>query len=85
MTPFYDPLLAKLCVWGADREEALARARTAVAGFEVVGPKTNLPFFADELLVGEGFVSGRLRHRPDRHDARRLPRRRQGHQLGARR
>ena len=58
VTPFYDPLLAKLCVWGATRDEALARARTAVAGFEVVGPKTNLPFFADELLVGEGFVSG---------------------------
>jgi acetyl-CoA carboxylase biotin carboxylase subunit len=58
VTPFYDPLLAKLCVWGADREEALARARTAVEGFEVVGPKTNLPFFRDELLVGERFVSG---------------------------
>jgi acetyl-CoA carboxylase biotin carboxylase subunit len=58
VTPFYDPLLAKLCVWGATRDEAIARARTAVASFEVVGPKTNLPFFADELLVGEGFVSG---------------------------
>jgi acetyl-CoA carboxylase biotin carboxylase subunit len=57
VTPYYDPLLAKLCVWGADRDEALALARTAVAGFEVVGPKTNLPFF-DELLADEGFVSG---------------------------
>ncbi|MDX6209242.1 MAG: acetyl-CoA carboxylase, biotin carboxylase subunit, partial [Frankiales bacterium] len=57
VTPHYDPLLAKLCVWGADRDEALARARTAVAGFEVVGPKTNLPFFL-ELLADEGFVSG---------------------------
>jgi acetyl-CoA carboxylase biotin carboxylase subunit len=57
VTPYYDPLLAKLCVWGADRDEALARARTAVAGFEVVGPKTNLPFFL-ELLADEGFVSG---------------------------
>jgi acetyl-CoA carboxylase biotin carboxylase subunit len=58
VTPFYDPLLAKLCVWGATRDEAIARARTAVAGFQVVGPKTNLPFFADELLLSEGFVSG---------------------------
>ncbi|BEP11880.1 biotin carboxylase N-terminal domain-containing protein [Acidothermaceae bacterium B102] len=58
VTPFYDPLLAKLCVWGADRAEALARARTAVEGFEVVGPKTNLSFFATELLVDEDFVSG---------------------------
>ena len=58
VTPFYDPLLAKLCVWGGDRAQALARARTAVAGFEVVGPKTNLPFFL-ELLEDEAFVSGR--------------------------
>ena len=66
VTPFYDPLLAKLCVWGADREEALARARTAVEAFEVVGPKTNLPFFRDELLVGRAVRQRGLRHRPDR-------------------
>ena len=58
VTPFYDPLLAKLCVHGATREEALARARSAVAGFQVEGPKTNLPFHA-ELLDNPEFVSGR--------------------------
>jgi len=57
VTPFYDPLLAKLCVHGADRDQALARAREAVAGFVVGGPKTNLPFHAD-LLVSAEFVSG---------------------------
>jgi acetyl-CoA carboxylase biotin carboxylase subunit len=57
VTPFYDPLLAKLCVHGATRDEALARARVAVAGFRVEGPKTNLPFHA-ELLENEEFVSG---------------------------
>jgi acetyl-CoA carboxylase biotin carboxylase subunit len=57
VTPFYDPLLAKLCVYGADRDQALARAREAVAGFVVGGPKTNLPFHAD-LLVSAEFVSG---------------------------
>src|SRR4051794_8602834 len=31
VTPFYDPLLAKLCVHGADRDEALDRARAAAA------------------------------------------------------
>ena len=30
VTPFYDPLLAKLCVWGPDRPAALDRARSAV-------------------------------------------------------
>ena len=57
VTPYYDPLLAKLCVYGADRTEALERARAAVASFRVEGPKTNLPFFL-ELLANEEFVGG---------------------------
>jgi acetyl-CoA carboxylase biotin carboxylase subunit len=57
VTPFYDSLMAKLIVSGPDRATALARARTAVAGFEIAGPKCNLPFFA-ELLDNAEFVSG---------------------------
>ncbi|MFJ6196866.1 acetyl/propionyl/methylcrotonyl-CoA carboxylase subunit alpha [Micromonospora sp. NPDC092111] len=57
VTPFYDSLMAKLIVTGADRAEALERARVAVAGFELVGPKNNLPFFA-ELLENAEFISG---------------------------
>jgi acetyl-CoA carboxylase, biotin carboxylase subunit len=57
VTPFYDPLLAKLCAHGATRAEAIARARLAVADFVVTGPKTNLPFHA-ELLANAEFVSG---------------------------
>ncbi|MER7889050.1 biotin carboxylase N-terminal domain-containing protein [Micromonospora sp. NPDC094482] len=57
VTPFYDSLLAKLIVSGADRAEAIERARAAVAAFEVAGPKCNLPFFA-ELLENDEFVSG---------------------------
>jgi acetyl-CoA carboxylase biotin carboxylase subunit len=57
VTPFYDPLLAKLCIHGADRDQALARARQAVADFRIVGPKTNLPFHAD-LLASTEFISG---------------------------
>jgi acetyl-CoA carboxylase biotin carboxylase subunit len=57
LTPFYDPLLAKLCAHGADRQQALARARDAVAGFRITGPVTNLPFHAD-LLASAEFSSG---------------------------
>ncbi|MDX6274754.1 MAG: acetyl-CoA carboxylase, biotin carboxylase subunit [Frankiales bacterium] len=57
VTPFYDPLLAKLITYGADRDEAMTRARDAVAAFVVEGPKTNLPFF-DELLSNSEFISG---------------------------
>jgi acetyl-CoA carboxylase biotin carboxylase subunit len=57
VTPHYDSLMAKLVVHGADRAEALERARAAVAAFRVEGPKCNLLFFA-ELLVNPEFVSG---------------------------
>lgn len=57
VTPFYDPLLAKLCTYGATRAEAVARARDAVAAFRIAGPKTNLAFHAD-LLASPQFASG---------------------------
>jgi acetyl-CoA carboxylase biotin carboxylase subunit len=57
VTPSYDPLLAKLCVHGADRGQALDRAAAAVAAFEITGLKTNLPFHA-ELLESAEFRSG---------------------------
>jgi acetyl-CoA carboxylase, biotin carboxylase subunit len=57
VTPYYDPLLAKLVIHGATRDEALERARQAVAGFTITGLKTNLPFHAD-LLNSSQFGSG---------------------------
>jgi acetyl-CoA carboxylase biotin carboxylase subunit len=42
--PFYDSLLAKLIVWGRDREECLARSRWALEQFLVDGVKTVIPF-----------------------------------------
>jgi acetyl-CoA carboxylase biotin carboxylase subunit len=57
VTQFYDPLLAKLCVHGPDRAQALARGRDAVAAFAITGLRTNLPFHAD-LLASEEFTSG---------------------------
>src|SRR5262249_58979867 len=38
VTPFYDPLLAKLCVHGPDRARALARAPDPLAAFHIPGP-----------------------------------------------
>ena len=49
VTPAYDPLLAKLCVWDVDRAAALDRARSAVETFIIEGPKNNLPFFVELL------------------------------------
>ncbi|MFG2165290.1 acetyl-CoA carboxylase biotin carboxylase subunit [Micromonospora chersina] len=57
VTPFYDSLMAKLIISGATRDEAVQRAKAAVAQFEIAGPKNNLPFFA-ELLENPEFLSG---------------------------
>ncbi|GGK94613.1 acetyl-CoA carboxylase biotin carboxylase subunit [Mangrovihabitans endophyticus] len=57
VTPFYDSLMAKLIVYGTDRQDAIAKARAAVADFQIAGPKNNLPFFA-ELLDNAEFVGG---------------------------
>ncbi len=42
--PTYDSLLAKLIVWGNDREEALARAKRALAEFVIGDIETVIPF-----------------------------------------
>lgn len=57
VSPRYDSLLAKLCIFGPDRETVLRKAQQAVSGFTIEGPKTNLPFFK-ELLSDAGYVSG---------------------------
>jgi acetyl-CoA carboxylase, biotin carboxylase subunit len=55
----YDPLLAKLVVWGTDRQQAVARMRRALSEYEVAGPETNLQFFR-QLLAHPEFVEGQL-------------------------
>jgi acetyl-CoA carboxylase biotin carboxylase subunit len=42
--PFYDSLVAKLIVWGRDRDEAMARGRRALAELRIDGIKTTAPF-----------------------------------------
>jgi acetyl-CoA carboxylase biotin carboxylase subunit len=55
--PYYDSLLAKVICWGADRAEALARMRRALAELRVEGVKTTAAFHA-RLLAHERFVRG---------------------------
>ncbi len=54
----YDPLLAKIAVWGEDRATALARARRAVRETIVAGLPTSLAFHA-HTLDDPDFVAGR--------------------------
>ena len=55
----YDPLMAKLIVWGRDREEAIARLRRALMEYEVTGVETTIPFFL-RVLRNPDFLAGRL-------------------------
>ncbi len=44
ISPYYDPMIAKLIVWGADRAQALARLDAALAQTHIVGLQTNVAF-----------------------------------------
>ncbi|HET8781058.1 MAG TPA: acetyl-CoA carboxylase biotin carboxylase subunit, partial [Pyrinomonadaceae bacterium] len=55
----YDPMIAKLAVWGRTRDEAIERLRRALDEYQVVGITTTLPFFR-EVAHDEEFVAGKL-------------------------
>ncbi|HML12340.1 MAG TPA: biotin carboxylase N-terminal domain-containing protein [Xanthobacteraceae bacterium] len=54
VTPYYDPMIAKLIAHGKDRDEALDRLAAALDRTRVAGPRTNLAFLA-ALARSEGF------------------------------
>ena len=55
--PYYDSLLGKLIVWGATREEAIARSRAALRELEIDGVATTRDFFLG-LLESPSFLNG---------------------------
>jgi acetyl-CoA carboxylase biotin carboxylase subunit len=65
----YDPLLAKVAVWGNTRGEAISRLRRALLEYEVVGIQTGIPFYQrilrhPDFLLGNydtGFIDKVLR------------------------
>ncbi len=57
VSQFYDPLIAKLVVWGEDREKAILRMQHALDNYEITGIKNNIPFLR-EALCSRLFKSG---------------------------
>jgi len=57
VSPMYDPMVAKLIVWDADREQATQRMLRALAEFEIEGLKTLIPFHR-ALLATEQWARG---------------------------
>jgi acetyl/propionyl-CoA carboxylase alpha subunit len=57
VSQFYDPLIAKLVVWGEDRNKAMAKMQHALDNYEITGIKNNLSFL-QEAFDSEIFKSG---------------------------
>ena len=60
ISPFYDSMVAKLIVWGQDRDEALARGRRALQEFKIEGIATTIPFHL-QVVDNEIFQRGEAR------------------------
>jgi 3-methylcrotonyl-CoA carboxylase alpha subunit len=59
ITPWYDPMIAKLIVRASDRTRALARMRQALAEVEIAGVTTNVAFLR-RVVAGKAFASAEL-------------------------
>lgn len=56
---FYDPMVAKLIVWGANRDEAVTRMARALEHYHVGGIKTNIPFLK-AIFANQRFRTGTI-------------------------
>jgi acetyl-CoA carboxylase biotin carboxylase subunit len=56
---YYDPLIAKLVVWGETRAEAILRMRRALGEYRIIGIKTNIPFH-QQMMDSTNFIGGRF-------------------------
>ncbi|MBO0710378.1 MAG: ATP-grasp domain-containing protein [Acetobacteraceae bacterium] len=59
VTPFYDPMLAKVIAFAPDRRAAITRLADALSAFEIEGPKSNIAFLL-RALADERFRAGAL-------------------------
>jgi acetyl/propionyl-CoA carboxylase alpha subunit len=57
ITPFYDPMIAKLIVWGETRAQAILRMRRALEEYRIVGVRTNIPFH-QTMMDSHRFMGG---------------------------
>src|SRR5260221_12222649 len=57
ITPFYDPMIAKLIVWGERRAQAILRMRRALEEYRIVGVRTDIPFH-QTMMDSHRFMAG---------------------------
>jgi acetyl/propionyl-CoA carboxylase alpha subunit len=59
ITPYYDPMIAKLIVWGETRAQAILRMRRALEEYRIVGVRTNIPFH-QTMMDSHRFMGGQF-------------------------
>ncbi len=57
VSSYYDPLIAKLIVWGETRSQAIVRMRRALEEYRILGIRTNIPFH-QTMLATYPFLAG---------------------------
>jgi len=57
ITPYYDPMISKLIVWGETRAQAILRMRRALEEYRIVGVRTNIPFH-QTMMDSHRFMGG---------------------------
>jgi acetyl-CoA carboxylase biotin carboxylase subunit len=62
VSPFYDSMIAKLVVWGSDRNSAIQQMRGALGSFEVAGISTNIEFLRS-LFDHPDYIHGSINTR----------------------
>ncbi len=59
ITPFYDPMIAKLIVWDETREQTVRRMQDALSEFQIVGVTSNVSFLR-RLVTSPSFINANL-------------------------
>ncbi|MGZ6346774.1 MAG: ATP-binding protein, partial [Anaerolineales bacterium] len=58
ISPYYDPLISKLIVWGETRPQAIMRMRRALEEYKIIGVRTNIPFH-QTIMDTYPFITGK--------------------------
>jgi acetyl-CoA carboxylase biotin carboxylase subunit len=59
ISPYYDPMISKLIVWGETRGQAILRMRRALEEYRIVGVRTNIPFH-QTMMDSHRFMGGQF-------------------------
>ncbi len=59
VSPFYDPMLAKLIIWSETRETAIMRMRSALTNYAIAGIKNNINYLT-EIISQPSFIQAKL-------------------------